>query len=61
MTKRFFRISEAVAYSGLSRSTLYAAHSAGQLAFTKFRGATRIEVSDLDAYLDAAGVKVIAA
>lgn len=61
MTKRFFRIAEAVTYSGLSRSSLYAANKSGQLAFVKFGGATRIELKDLDAYLDSAGVRVEAA
>lgn len=56
--KRFFKISEAVHYSGHSRSTLYGAHKRGELVFTKFGGATRIEKADLDAYLDAAGTKV---
>ncbi|WP_299850109.1 helix-turn-helix domain-containing protein [uncultured Roseovarius sp.] len=61
MTKRFYKITEAVDYSGLSRSTLYEAHKNGHLNFTKFGGATRIEKTDLDAYLDATGVKVEAA
>ena len=58
--KRFFKIPEAVTYSGQSRSTLYEAHKQGELVFTKFRGATRIERADLDAYLDRVGVKVAA-
>lgn len=57
MFKRFFKINEATEYSGLSRSTLYAASKAGQLTFTKFGGATRIERDDLDAFLDASGEK----
>ena len=57
MVKRFFRIPEAVEYSGESRSTLYEAHKRGDLIFTKFGAATRIERCDLDAYLDAKGVK----
>lgn len=59
--KRFFKIPEAVAYSGHSRSVLYEANKRGELVFTKFGGATRIEKKDLDAYLDATGVKVCAA
>lgn len=58
MTKRFYKITEAVDYSGHSRSTLYEAHKRGDLIFTKFGGATRIEKNDLDAYLDSTGVKV---
>ncbi|MDE9449981.1 helix-turn-helix domain-containing protein [Aliiroseovarius sp. Z3] len=61
MTKRFFKISEAVEYSGHSRSVLYEANKRGALVFTKFGGATRIEKADLDAYLDATGVKTDAA
>ncbi|SFU06921.1 helix-turn-helix domain-containing protein [Sedimentitalea nanhaiensis] len=61
MTKRFFKISEAVDYSGHSRSVLYEAHKRGELIFTKFGAATRIEKDDLDAFLDAAGVKFAAA
>lgn len=57
MTKRFFKINEAAEYSALSRSTLYAAHKAGLINFTKFGDATRIEKADLDAYLDAHGQK----
>ncbi len=51
MTKRFFKISEAVEYSGLSRSSLYDAHKRRELNFTKFGAATRIEKSDLDTFL----------
>ncbi|MEQ8898658.1 MAG: helix-turn-helix domain-containing protein [Roseovarius sp.] len=60
MSKRFFKIQEAVEYSGHSRSSLYEAHKRGELTFTKFGGATRIERSDLDAFLDRTGVKVAA-
>jgi excisionase family DNA binding protein len=51
--KRFFTIAEAVSYSGHSRSSLYEAHKRGDLIFTKFGGATRIERINLDAFLDA--------
>ena len=60
MTKRYFKISEAVEYSGQSRTVLYEAHKRGDLVFTKFGGATRIERCDLDAYLDAKAEKVAA-
>ena len=60
MEKRYFKILEAVNYSGQSRSTLYEAHKRGELAFTKFGGATRIEKSDLDVYLDKAGERIVA-
>lgn len=58
--KRYFKIPEAADYCGLSRSVLYDAHKRGELVFTKFGGATRIERSDLDAYLDAKAQKVAA-
>ncbi len=60
MKKRYFSLVEAAAYSGRSRSTLYNAHNRGELVFTKFGGSTRIELKDLDAYLDATGVRVAA-
>ena len=60
MTKRFFKISEATDYCSLSRSSLYDAHKRGELKFTKFGSATRIEKSDLDQYLDRKAVKVAA-
>lgn len=60
MTKRYYKITEAVTYSAQSRSTLYDAHKRGELVFTKFGGSTRIEKADLDAYLDAVAVKVAA-
>ena len=59
--KRCYKIQESVDYSGHSRSVLYEANKRGDLIFTKFGGATRIENCDLDAYLDATGVKVEAA
>lgn len=58
MTKRFYKIPEAVEYSGQSRTVLYEAHKLGELVFTKFGGSTRIERADLDAYLDAKAEKV---
>lgn len=61
MEKRFFKVTEAASYAAISRSTLYEAHKRGDIVFTKFGGATRIEKSDLDAYLDTVGEKVIAA
>lgn len=61
MTKRYYNLKEAASYSALSRSTLYAANKLGLLMFTKFGTATRIEHSDLDAYLDSQAEKVIAA
>lgn len=60
MSKRFFKLSEASEYAALGRSSLYEAHKRGDLVFTKFGGATRIEKSDLDAFLDAVAVKVAA-
>ena len=59
--KRYLKIPEAVEYSGRSRSVLYEAHKRGELTFTKFGGATRIELADLDAFLDSTGIKVEAA
>ncbi len=60
MTKRFYTVLEAADYSALSRSTLYADHKVGLIKFTKFGSATRIEKTDLDAYLDAQGQKTAA-
>lgn len=60
MEKRYFKLVEAVTYSGQSRSTLYEAHKRGDLAFTKFGGSTRISKADLDTYLDQAGQRIIA-
>ncbi|SLN64134.1 Helix-turn-helix domain protein [Roseovarius albus] len=57
MEKRFFTIKEATTYSAQGRTTLYDAHKHGELTFTKFGNATRIEKADLDAYLNKAGVK----
>lgn len=61
MFKRYLKIPEAVAYSGESRTVLYDAHKRGELVFTKFGGSTRIELKDLDEYLDRKGVRVQAA
>lgn len=60
MMPPYLKIPEAVHYSGQSRTVLYEAHRRGELVFTKFGGATRIERSDLDAYLDAKAQKVAA-
>ncbi|MFD1156969.1 helix-turn-helix domain-containing protein [Roseovarius aestuarii] len=60
-SKRYLKIPEAADYSGHSRSALYEAHKRGELIFTKFGGATRIEKADLDAFLDSTGVKIEAA
>jgi excisionase family DNA binding protein len=61
MTKRFYKMTEAVTYTGLSRSVLYEAAKSGDLIITKFGTSTRIEKADLDAFLDTRGVKSKAA
>jgi excisionase family DNA binding protein len=53
ITPRLFKISDAVAYSGDSRSTLYKEEKAGNLAFVKMGGSTRIEFDELNRYIDA--------
>ena len=58
MNKRFFKMPEAVEYSGHSRSSLYEAHKRGELVLTKFGSATRIERADLDAYLNSTARKI---
>ena len=50
---RMVSIPGAVAYSGDGRSTLYAAAKAGEIEFVKMGRATRVEISELDRYIDA--------
>ncbi|MDE1882914.1 MAG: helix-turn-helix domain-containing protein [Rhodospirillales bacterium] len=49
---RFFRIPEAVAYSGVSRTALYLLMGNGILAARKSGRATLIDRESLDRYLD---------
>lgn len=50
---RLFTIEGAVKYSGDSRAKLYQEAKAGNLAFVKMDGSTRIERQELDRYIDA--------
>ena len=50
---RFFRIPEAIAYSGLSRTALYALMGDGKITARKSGRATLIERESLDRHLDA--------
>jgi excisionase family DNA binding protein len=53
ITPRLLKIGQAVAYSGESRATLYKERKQGNLKFVKMGGSTRIEVDELDRYIDA--------
>lgn len=51
-TPRLLSIPQAVAYSGEGRATLYKEWKQGNLKFVKMGGSTRIEVEELDRYID---------
>lgn len=50
--RRLVRLSEATVYSAMSRSTLYAEIKAGHLKLTKIGHASRIEIAELDRWID---------
>jgi predicted DNA-binding transcriptional regulator AlpA len=50
--RRLLSLKDASTYSGMSRSTLYAQEKIGRLQFTRILGSTRIEVSELDRWID---------
>lgn len=50
---RLLNIHQAVTYSGESRATLYKEWKKGNLEFVKMGGSTRIEVDELNRYIDA--------
>jgi len=51
-TRRLLRINEAAIYAAISRATLYSEKSKGNIQFIKLGTATRIEVSELDRWID---------
>ena len=53
ITPRLVSISQAEVYTGMSRATLYRDQKAGDLKFVKMGSATRIEMVELDRYIDA--------
>lgn len=53
ITPRLINIHQAVAYSGESRATLYKEWKSGNLKFVKMGGSTRIEIDELNRYIDA--------
>jgi len=53
ISPRLINIHQAVAYSGESRATLYKEWKMGNLKFVKMGGSTRIEIDELDRYIDA--------
>ncbi len=53
ISPRLFNIPQASRYSGESRSTLYKEMKAGNLKFVKMGGSTRIEIDELNRYIDA--------
>ena len=50
--RRLLRIKEASIYAAISRGTLYKEFKAGRLKLTKLGHASRIEVSELDRWID---------
>jgi excisionase family DNA binding protein len=53
ITRRLLSIPQAVDYSNESRATLYKEWKAGNLKFVKMGGSTRIEIDELNRYIDA--------
>lgn len=52
ITPRLLSIPDGAIYSATSRSTLYAAQAAGELKFVKVNNSTRVEVDELDRWID---------
>ena len=50
--RRLLRVNDAVAYTAMSRATLYAEIKAGRLHPTKMGHATRFEVTELDRWIN---------
>lgn len=50
--KRLFKMSEAAEYSGFCKATLYTEARNGRLKILKIGGATRIETTELDRWVD---------
>lgn len=49
---RLLRINDAATYCGMSRAKLYSEWKKGNLKFVKMFGATRIELSELNRWID---------
>lgn len=49
---RLLSVRDSAAYAATSRSTLYAAMKAGKLNYIKMGASTRIEVSELDRWIN---------
>ncbi|WP_299872848.1 helix-turn-helix domain-containing protein [uncultured Sulfitobacter sp.] len=50
--RRLLPLKDAAAYTGMSRSTLYAQEKLGRLKFTKILGSTRVELAELDRWIN---------
>lgn len=50
---RLLSVQLAASYSGESRATLYKEWKAGNIQFVKMGGSTRIEIDELNRYIDA--------
>lgn len=53
ISPRLISVSSAVVYCATSRAKLYQEMKAGSLKFIKIDGATRLEVAELDRWIDA--------
>ena len=52
ITPRLFSIAQAATYSGDSRATLYKEHKLGNIQFVKMGASTRIEIDELNRYIN---------
>ncbi len=50
---RLLSIRDSATYAATSRSTLYAEEKAGRIKFEKIGSSTRIEITELDRWIDA--------
>jgi excisionase family DNA binding protein len=55
-TARLLTVTQACDYLSLSRTTLYQLIAGGELATLKIRGARRVDVAELDRYIDRVAV-----
>lgn len=49
---RLLSVNDAATYSGMSRATLYSEWKKGNLKFVKMFGATRVELTELNRWID---------
>lgn len=54
---RLLRINDAANYCGMSRATLYSEWKKGNLKFVKMFGATRVEFTELNRWIDSTAKK----